>query len=123
MVLLEPGGDGTELAFDLGDAHTRFETAHHVEEMAQDTGLVGCHAHRHPDLRIVGKLVTARHDADDGVDLVIESDRGAQHLVAATKVALPQVVAYDHHSRRGTGAVLFGQDAAAQSRFDPQQRH
>ena len=46
-------------------------------------GAASRHLHHKPTVAADRAAEVSRHDADDGVDLVIESDRGAQHLVAA----------------------------------------
>src|SRR4029077_16176595 len=87
---------------------------------------VGRQAHRYPQLRLVetavlqGKRETARHHADNRIDLAIQSDGRSEDMRIILVTVPPQGVAYD--CERLMRSLFFACKNAAKDRTDAQSR-
>ena len=102
----------------LFDRDARPQPAHrdHPEQIAIVQRLLSDRAlDRRPHLGIVGIGQPARHDADDGVRLVIEHHRPADDRRVAAVEPLPDAVPDDDDARRFE-AMIVGAEGAAEGR-------
>src|SRR6185436_15902040 len=70
----------------------------------------------YPVTVVDGKSVSLGHDADDGVDRVAEPQLPPQHRRVTAESRVPHVVT-DDHDRRGTGALVGGDNRASDGRL------
>ena len=70
------------------------------------------HRQRRPDHGAAGELKVRRHDADHGVELVIQLHRLAQHIAAAREAALPDSMTQDDDVVRSQLHLLRGEGPA-----------
>src|SRR5213080_3850587 len=76
--------------------------------------------HWSPKLKRFGILKARRKNAYDGVTLLVQRDRPAQHISVAAKSALPEAVS-ENGRLRAVGRVLFPGEVASQRRLDAEQ--
>src|SRR5215211_7565217 len=91
VLLLESSSDRAHLRLRLGQRHAGFEFCKNLEIVAVSTSnLFGSESNRHPNLIVTRrKLEPRRHDADDGVDFSVQSQRLANNSGVTAKSAMP----------------------------------
>src|SRR5579859_1616478 len=76
---------------------------------------------RHHIRFAVSHLEAGGRDADNGIELSVESNRSTESFRPSSEVALPETVTEDYHGRCA-GPVLFRQESAPLREIDAQHR-
>src|SRR5262245_16763505 len=117
LFALQTSSNHIHIGLSLCNRHPGFEPCNHAEKVTAAIQMNRL-SNGHPKLRafaryrIERKLELRRHDADNGVTLIIQCDIPSDHALVSAKATLPKTVTQNYNTIRA-GSIFFGQECAA----------